>query len=331
MNTLKRKTNSDLGVGEGIATDPGVRFVNHDGSFNVSRKHISSRYTFSFYHAVMQMSWPKFYTGILIIYFLVNCIYASLYYLDLAHGFPELNVANKTQAFIDLFFYSVQVITTLGSSPLTPQGNYTHTILAFEGMTGMLGFALIAGFVFARFSNPNYKILFSNNAVIGKYKNGIGFVFRIINAQKAELIDVNASVVLFILDSKGKRVFIDLPLERDTVFLFPLNWTIAHPITTSSPLWGMSKNDLIKSRAEFIVSIKATDKEISKTVYERSSYTAEEVIFGATFNHMVEHSANGSVFVDTYKINDFHPSEVVYNNKTTEQVRHTKSQSSINH
>jgi inward rectifier potassium channel len=168
----------------------------------------------------------------------------------------------------------------------------------------LLGFAIGASLMFARFSNPATKIIFSTKAVIAPYQQITGFMLRIINGRSNELIQVNAVLTLAINNKEGKRAFVVLPLERDSVLVFPLNWTIVHPIDQNSPLFGMTSEDLEKYNAEFLISITAVDQDLSKTVYARSSYVHNEVEVGAKFSAILEKTSDGTVTADPKRISD---------------------------
>jgi len=66
------------------------------------------------------------------------------------------------------------------------------------------------------------------------------FQFRIVNTRSHKIIDLEATVVytwLETLNGEMRRNYANLNLEREKVFLFPLNWTIVNPITKDSPLY----------------------------------------------------------------------------------------------
>ncbi len=293
----------DLGLGDKVIQENRTRFLNRDGSFNVHRKGVLDSGNFSPYHAVLNASWWRFNWGILAYYLVANFIFTFLYMLAGPYAFPDIATLNAHQRFGQLFFYSVQVITTLGTSPLHPANTFADVVLAVEAMVGMLGFAVGASLFFARFSNPATKILFSEKAVIAPYDSITAFMARIINGRSNELVEVNATVTVSMTVS-GQREFHQLSLEREKVLVFPLNWTIVHPITQSSPLYGKSVDDLKKTQAEFIISITAKDQELSKTVYARSSYTADEVESGVRFSNIIERDEQGTVVVDPKRIGE---------------------------
>jgi len=299
-----KNSNHDLGLGDKVIAENQSRFLNKDGTFNVYRKGMWERGSFSVYHAVLNSSWRKFFAWVLGYYIFINLLFTVLYLACGSGAFPDISRLEMGARFWQLFFFSVQVISTLGSSQLHPATTFSDILLALESMIGLFGFALATGIMFARFSNPPTNILFSDKAVIAPYDGDSGFMIRIINGRSNELIKLEAVLTLSMNDKEGKRAFQVLPLERQSVLVFPLNWTIVHPITPESPIYGMTGEDLKKTRAEFILNITATDQDLSKTVYARSSYTAEEVETGVKFRYIIERDGEGRVFVDPAKLSD---------------------------
>ncbi len=180
-------------------------------------------------------------------------------------------------------------------------GLAANSLVAAEAMCGLLGFALGTGLLFARFSRPNAKILFSHHAIVAPYRGGLGFEFRMINARHTQLIDVEVTVLLSRLEEDGERHvrrFHELTLERKQVKFFPLHWTVVHPIDDHSPLKGTTQQALEASDAEFLILLKAIDEDFSQTVHARSSYKHDEVIVGARFGDIFRDSEDGRVSVD---------------------------------
>lgn len=300
---MANKAKEDLGLGDKVAKENRTRFVNHDGSLNVHRKGVFERGNYSPYHAILNASWPRFFYGVVIYYLVVNLIFTALYLCSGTPAFPDIAAMDFWHRFGQLFFYSVQVVSTLGSSPLHPATVMADIILAFEAMVGLFGFAIGASLLFARFSNPSVRILFSEKAVIAPYNGSKGFMIRIINGRSNELIQVSAAMTLAMNDEKGERDFHQLKLERDSVLTFPVNWTIVHPIDQQSPLYGKTLEDLKKYDAEFVISITATDPDLSKNVYTRSSYKDGEITEGK-FTYIIERDGNGTVTVDPSRVSE---------------------------
>jgi inward rectifier potassium channel len=310
-NQQQEELNKDLGLGSRVAQQSRVRFLNRDGSFNVIRKGFSFFRSQNVYHALLSMSWVKYQVIIIIYYFATNLLFAAAYLLcgpDALHGSQATTPVEK---FLEAFFFSVQTLATIGYGKISPNGLIPNILVTIEALVGLLGFALITGLLFARFSRPSAKILYSNNALIAPYGNGTAFEFRIVNERSNQLIEVAATVVLSrieTIDGGSKRKFYPLTLEREKVMFLPLHWVIVHPITESSPLFGISKDKLDASDAEFLILLTGVDETFSQTVHSRSSYKYHEVVWGVKFSDMYQPTNGESrISIDLNKIHGYEP------------------------
>jgi len=59
-------------------------------------------------------------------------------------------------------------------------------------------------------------------------------------------------------------------------------------------MYAFSKGELEHSKMEVIVYIKAFDDHFSNTVQQRTSYTYQQLVYGAKFLPMFERSADAS-------------------------------------
>ncbi len=296
----------DLGLGTKVAQESHERFLNKDGTFTVQRKGLGYFNSLSLYHWLLSISWAHYMFMLIGFYFIVNIMFAFAYYLCGPESFQGVVEATSHGWAVDAFFFSVQTIATIGYGRINPVSLAANVLVTLESLVGLLGLALATGILFARFSRPSAKILYSNNAVVAPYRGITAFEFRIANERSNQLIEVNVNVTLSrfeMEDGKHVRRFHQLPLERKSVVFFPLNWTIVHPIDESSPLFGVTEQTLNESDAEFLVLLTAVDETFSQTVYSRSSYKDHEVIWGAKFTSMF-HTIDGRGTVDLHKIHD---------------------------
>ncbi|MGA8855103.1 MAG: ion channel [Christiangramia sp.] len=309
MANNKNQNYNDLGLDTRSQPD-GYRALNKDGSFNVLKKNVSFFERLNTFHSLVSMSWMKFFTVILIVYFSINLLFATLY---LSVGLEHLTgIAGKTLSdkFIEAFFFSAQTITTLGYGRVAPIGTLANIVAAAESMLGLLTFALGTGLMYGRFSKPTATIKYSNYAVMAPYQDINGFMFKVVNPKKNQLVEVEVNLTLSMrrMDSET-RDFFTLDVEREKVVFFPTMWTIVHPVNDSSPLQGISQADLINRDAEFIVMIKAFDESFSQTVYSRSSYKAEEIKWGEKFAYLTERKGNGLV-IDVSRIDETYKTDL---------------------
>ncbi|HMK38282.1 MAG TPA: potassium transporter, partial [Bacteroidota bacterium] len=177
-----------------------------------------------------------------------------------------------------------------------------------EALTGLLGFALATSLMFARFSKPDAKVMYSDHAIVAPYRGINGLMFRIANRRNNQLIQVEVQVLLSRIEKEGKssvRRFHRLALERDSVTFFPLTWTVVHPIDGKSPLHGQTEEEFRAAETEILVLISATDETFSQTVNSRSSYRADEVVWGAKFSDVFGLRPDGTIVVDLHRIDAF--------------------------
>jgi inward rectifier potassium channel len=303
-----QKESSDLGFGRVVAEESERRFVNRDGTFNVTRKGLNFFTSLSVYHYLLSISWWKFILAASLGYFLMNICFAFAYLFFGAEALEGPKAATFLGELFRAFFFSVQTSSTIGYGHIIPESLGANLLVTLESFFGLLGFALVTGLVFARFSRPTAKILFSKNAVISPYKDMTAFMFRIANARKNQIIELQAQVHFSHIEEKAdrrKRSFHQLELERTKVPFFPLSWTIVHPIDKKSPLYKMTHAELIHSDAEFLILLTGLDDTFNQTVYAKSSYKAEEIVFGARFGNIYENlHAKGPITVDIGKLSD---------------------------
>lgn len=261
-----------------------VRLINSDGTTNVRKYGRGWFRPYDIYHQLISLPWPKFVAGILVSYLVVNLMFSLAYMAVGMDGLAGISGTTTSEQFLDAFFFSAQTVTTLGYGRIAPVGTAASTLAAVESMLGLLGFALATGLLYGRFSRPNARIKFSDFSVVAPYEGISGFMFRMANERQSELIEAEVQVMLSFVDlAEGKRDFILLPLEINKINLFPLTWTVVHPIDQESMLWGKSVDYLRTIDAEFIILVKAFDDSFGTTVYKRRSYKWYEVQFGKKF------------------------------------------------
>lgn len=292
---------NDLGFGTKICTKGG-RLINQDGSYNVERRGLLA---WTPYQALVEMSWSKFLTLITLSYLGVNVIFALFFSMLGPAGFSGLQEGSQGFIFLQLFFFSVQTFTTIGYGSISPVSIESNLIATINAFVGLLGFALATGLLFARFAKPKSQILFSEKALIAPYKDGSSFQFRIVNLRNNNIINLEAKVSMTWVETPNDittRRFATLALERNQVSMFPLNWTIVHPINKESPLFGKTEADLKKMNVEFLILISGFDDTFAQQIYDHASYLANEVTWNAKFDGMY-YPEGGRTILELDKIN----------------------------
>ena len=287
-----------------------LRAINKDGSFNIRRRGFHS-IAGSVYMYLVNLTWPKFLALVASAYLAVNFLFALAYMalgIDIVHASErDLGLSGFTRA----FFFSAQTLTTVGYGSLYPFGLAGNAIAAIEAAVGLMGFALATGLLFARFSRPSARLVYSDRVLIAPYRDGTSLQFRIANQRRNVLTEVEADVILMTVqqDAAGqlKRTFVELPLERRHVFFLALTWTIVHPIDENSPLWGKTREDLEKLQAEVMILFKGYDDSFSQVVHSRYSYRWDEIVWSARFLPAFDVAPGGHLLLDLRRISDTTP------------------------
>jgi inward rectifier potassium channel len=147
--------------------------------------------------------------------------------------------------------------------------------------------------------------------VVAPFKGGRGLMMRMANMRDNQIIDLTARINCSWLEAGTAgigRKFQLLALERSEVMLFPLSWTLVHPITEESPIWGLSNEDLRKAEFEFLVLVTGVDETFSQRVNARSSYKPAEIVWGAKFRNIFNPpDENGRLSIDIHRIDESDP------------------------
>ena len=276
----------DLGFGSVVSRESQQRLLNRDGSFNVARRGLGFWSSFSLYHTLLTISWSHFFFIFVGWYFAANAVFALAYLACGPEALSGSTLGLENHLFLRAFFFSVETLSTIGYGNVAPVGVAANMVVTAEALAGLMGFAIVTGLLFARLSRPTAKILFSRHAVVAPYRDITALEFRVANARSNELIEISAKVMLSRfedIDGIRTRRYYPLALERDGVVFLPLTWTVVHPIDEASPLHGETPESLRNSQSEVLVLLKAFDEIFSTIVQTRTSYTTDEVVWGARF------------------------------------------------
>ena len=280
------------------------RTINADGTFNVRREGLRWRDA-NPYLMLIDTTWPRFLLVVTTGFLLVNVIFACLY---LAIGIKSLKgIESDMGAFANAFFFSVHTLTTVGYGNVYPEGTWANVISSLEAATGLMVFAIATGLLYGRFSRPSARIVYSKNAIIAPYQDATSLQFRVTNARRNVLMNMDAHVLLMTVENRDgelRRNFIDLPLERSGVYFFALTWTIVHPIDSASPLFGKKREDLARLSAELLILIQGFDDTFSQVVHSRYSYRHDELIWGAKFTPAFKIDGKGDMVVEVNRIDE---------------------------
>lgn len=252
------------------------------------------------YHRILRLKWRYFFPLAFVGYVLVNSLFA-LGYLGLGTGIENA----RPGRFEDAFFFSVQTFATIGYGKMTPSGTAANALVAAEALTGVLSAALLTGLVFAKFSRPTARVLFSRVAVVAPRDGRPALMFRMANERANGIVEAQLSVVLLRseITAEGEvvRRIHDLRLVRQRSPVFAMTWLAIHPIDEQSPLYGKDLAALAASDSEIVVSLTGMDDIFSQTIHARHSYVTTEVVWNARFADIVSKRPDGRRLVDYRK------------------------------
>lgn len=295
INNLQTDKNSGFGTNAGSY---GGRFVNKNGTPNIEKRGMNLLRRISWYHTMIDMPNWKFMLILFSFYIIINFIFAVIYY---AIGVEHLDGISPSGSLLTQFgqayFFSAQTFTTVGYGHISPTGFLTSALSAAEALIGLLSFAIATGLFFGRFSKPTAFLKFSHNALISPYGEGKGLMIRLVPFKNTNFTDAVAKVTLGMsIEENGQRVnkFYTLNLEIDRINALSLSWTLVHPIDENSPLYNFTEEDFKNTHGEILVFITTFDDMFSNTVAARTSYTFNEIIYGAKFQIMYNRSKDNT-------------------------------------
>ena len=251
-------------------------------------------------HRCMTASWPAFIAGAALVFVLFNTIFGFFYWLG---DNPVSNV--KHSDYIDYLYFSIETLSTAGYGDMHPQTHYGHFIATVELFTGIFSMSVMTGLVFNRFSRPRARLLFANNPVISTREGKPTLMVRIAN-ERHNIIGNATARLWFLRNAKSEegrfsRRFTELTLVRNEHPALALSWTLYHVIDSTSPLDGLSTDDLSAAQAALVVVVSGYDVVAAQTIHARWSYDHTHIRFGQRYADILENLEDGRVRIDYSK------------------------------
>lgn len=239
------------------------------------------------YFELMRGSWRWLVSMFAIVYVATNLLFATLYWLD-----PMAVEVDGGLSFADAFFFSVQTLSTIGYGALAPASTYSDILVTIESLVGILGVAVGTGIIFTKFARTRAGVMFSDKVLINVRNQRPCLMFRVANARGNEVVEaeLRLSVLLKETTMEGvtMRRMVDLDLIRNNSPIFSLSWTVMHVIDETSPLYGLSLQELADQRSIVVVTLTGIDNTFSETVHARKIFTIEDVCLGERFLDVID-------------------------------------------
>lgn len=268
-----------------------LRFVRRDGRQLPMRAQWEGARWRDLYHRSLTMPGWQLFCGLTVAYFAANLLFAALYWFD-----PQGIVNARPDRFGDYFFFSVQTMATIGYGLMAPQSTYANILVTLEALLGLTGFALAAALMFARFSRPTARVLFSKVAVIAPFEGTPTLMFRVANQRRNRIQEARIRVDLVRDETSAEgiamRRFYELRLTRARNPVFALTWMVMHRITPDSPLASFDAS--AGTYLELIVTLSGIDESFAQTINARHSFLAEEILVDHRFLDIVTIAPDGT-------------------------------------
>lgn len=177
--------------------------------------------------------------------------------------------------------------------------------------------AMITGLMFARFSLPTARVLFSRVAVIYPYNGVPTLMFRIANQRHNWIVETQVKVTLLLNEKVSAerhswRRLCDLKLVRAQTPMLALTWSVMHQIDESSPLYDWSVDNfeqLNHQEIRFFVTLTGLDETVSQTIHARHIYTLDNIVWNMRFVDVMFTSTDGQRYFDFSHFHDVIPLE----------------------
>jgi inward rectifier potassium channel len=258
------------------------------------------------YHFMLRISWCSFLFGGIAVYIAANAVFAALYLLQ-----PGAIANARPGSFADAFFFSVQTIATIGYGQLVPATLYANLLVTVETASGLMFLAIATGLVFARFSRPTARMLFSRVAVIGPHNGRPTLSLRLANQRRNQILQAEVALTLLRDEDTAEGVrlrrFYELPLTRYRTPVLAMTFTVMHQIDRDSPLYGASAASLQAQNAELVVTASGIDETIAQRVHARTSYLPHEILWDHRFVDVIGWTDDGSRVIDYRRFHDAVP------------------------
>ena len=306
----KEKPNGSVGAGppgggarNAKAPRPRTRTI---GNRRIIAEGLERNLWSDFYHNAMTVTWPAFIALLAAAFLALNLVFAAIYALG------DAPIANARKGdFADLFFFSVETTSTVGYGDMHPQTMFGHIVATAENFTGLVLLAMMTGLVFARFSRPRARLIFSKHPVLAAHNGLPTLIVRVANARSNFISEASARLWMLAgaTSQEGRRLvgFQPMRLIKSENPAFALTWSLFHPIDEASPMYGLSADDLAASEINFVISIGGFDETSGQIIHARQTFTSQDVRFGHEFVDIIAVDDEGIRHVDYAGISETRP------------------------
>ena len=157
-------------------------------------------------------------------------------------------------------------------------------------IVGLLGTAMSAGLIFAKFARPPARLCFSEPLALGARDGRPALMFRVGNQRGNHITNGLMKLTLTYLETSVEdevvRRFIPLRLQRPTNELFSLVWQGTHFLDDASPLAGDPRAWMEEHDAQLLVVVSGLDQDLGQELHASYAYLPEDIVEDARLADM---------------------------------------------
>jgi len=254
------------------------------------------------YHSFLRIRWPLSIGLIALGFFLVNLVFAVIYYF--VGGLDGV----ASGSFFDALMFSVETLGTIGYGVMHPSSHAASVVVIVESIAGIICVALITGLVFSKFSRPVARIAFSKTCVLCDHEGKPTLMFRCGNQRSNVIVEARIHVVATkVVSTDPSKPFYrlhDLKLVRDRIGGLRRGWLVMHVVDETSPLYGLDADGMKKAEIELEIALMGFDDVTLQTVYAMHLYGDKDILIGHKFVDTLSILPNGDMMLDVTKFHD---------------------------
>jgi inward rectifier potassium channel len=263
------------------------------------------------YHQLLRASWLQVFLAVAVAFLIINACFGLAYWVvgGVENARPE--------SFLDHFFFSVHTFGTIGYGSMYPRTTAAETLMTFEALISLFMTAVVTGMAFSKFARPTARVLWSKVAVVMDIDGVPNLCIRVANSRMNHVVEASMRVAMLLtqVTKEGERFrrMHDLPLVRGTSPSFIMSWTVLHPITPTSPLYGMTPQKLKDAQTEIVMTLTGLDETLGQTIHARNSFLPSEIRFGARLADILgQRTAEGKSIIDYTRFHETVPAKITW-------------------
>ena len=259
------------------------KHTTHFGTMRYEITGIKKDFVGDMYHTLMRTSWWK----LMMLAFGLYVGSAVFFAILLNFGTGHVGGANTP---LELFWFSVQTLSTVGYGTMHPATNWAHIIVLVESFVGLVETAIVTAVLYSKFSRPKARVEFAEHAVLFESQGRLYLQIRFANARGYAIVNgkLHLSALINQADQHGRpiRRMISLPLLQANIPFFGLSFTATHCLS-EGPFAEKTMEEMHEELFLLIISFQGIDEILEREVREQHFYRPEKILEHTRYSDMV--------------------------------------------